>query len=65
MVDEVAPEAGHELMCLPVAHYTLKLAWAQVKGHLQEHFAWSGFEVVTPEHWPSLVNPFMDWAFFN
>ena len=40
VVDEMAQTAGHEVVCLPVAHCTLnliELAWAQVKGHVKTH----------------------------
>ena len=54
---------------LPVAHCTLnpiKLALAQVKGHIKantrvfnlrevEQLAWDGFDVLTPDCWKSLV----------
>ena len=70
VVDEMALAAGHEVVCLPMAHCILnpiELARAQVKGHIKaknqafnltevERLAWEGFEVVTPECWTSLVS---------
>ena len=38
IMDEMALKAGHEVVCVPMAHCTLnpiELAWAQVKGHLK------------------------------
>ena len=69
IVDEMAKREGHEVVRLPVAHCTLnpiKLAWAQVKGHIKsnshifnlaecERLAWEGFDIVTPERWKALV----------
>ena len=74
VVDEMAFAAGHEVVRLPVAHCTLnpiEMAWAQVKGHIKannraftltevERLVWEGFEVVTPEHWASLVKHVKD-----
>ena len=68
-VDEMARDAGHEVVRLPVAHCTLnpiEMAWAQVKGHIKtntrefnltevKRLAQEGFEVVTSERWASLV----------
>ena len=70
VIDEIARASGHEVVRLPVAHCTLnpiESAWAQVKGHIKENntrfnldeverLAWEGFDVVTPDHWASLVN---------
>ena len=74
IVDEMAHEAGHEVVRLPVAHCTLnpiELAWAQVKGHIKantsrftldevEDLAWKGFEKVTPERWADLFKHVRD-----
>ena len=67
----MALKAGHEVVCLPVAHCTLnpiELAWAQVKGHIKantrdfnltevKHLAW---EVEAPAHWSDLIKHVRD-----
>ena len=74
IVDEMAHEAGHEVVRLPVAHCALnpiELPWAQVKGHIKantsrftldevEDLAWKGFEKVTPERWADLFKHVRD-----
>ena len=67
----------------PVAHCTLNpvdLAWTYVKGHIKantrafnlsevEQLAWEGFDIVTPDHWKSLIQHvqihFQDHYWYN
>ena len=69
VVDELASQAGHEVVRLPVAHCELnpiEKAWAQVKHHIKTHntkftlsemerLTHEAFQVVTPERWSSLI----------
>ena len=69
VVDELASQAGHEVVRLPVAHCELnpiEMAWAQVKHYNKTHttqftltemerLTHEAFQVVTPERWSSLV----------
>ena len=68
-MDELASQAGHEVVRLPVVHCELnqiKMAWAQVKHHMKansrqfiliemERLTHEEFNVVTPERWSSLI----------
>ena len=66
IVDEMALVVGHEVVRLHCVLNPIELAWSQVKGYVKvnncrfnlgevKHLAKEGFEVVTPEHWASLV----------
>ena len=71
IVDEMAHEAGHEVVRLSVAHCMLNPIESQVKGHIKantsrfmldevEDLAWKDFEKVTPERWADLVKHVRD-----
>ena len=66
-VDDVAKQAGHEVVCLPVAHCELnpiEMAWSQMKYYIKTHklkftlsemerLAHIAFTAVTPDRWKS------------
>ena len=66
-VDDVANQAGHEVVRLPVAHCELnpEMAWSQMKHYIKTHnlkFTLSekrltniAFTAVTPDRWKSLL----------
>ena len=68
-VDDMAKQAGHEVVCLLVAHCELnpiEMAWSQVKHFIQspnkrftitemERLTHLAFDEVTPERWKSLI----------
>ena len=68
-VDDVAKQAGHEVVRLPVAHCELnpiEMAWSQMKHYIKTHnlkftlseMEWLthiAFTTVTPDHWKSLL----------
>ena len=68
-VDDVAKQAGHKVVCLPVAHSELnpiKMAWSQMKHFSQSHnkkftlteverLTHLDFDEVTPERWKFLI----------
>ena len=68
-VDDIAKQAGHEVVHLPVAHYELnpiEMAWLQMKHYIKTHnmkFTLSemerlihiGFTTVTADRWKSLL----------
>ena len=69
VMDELASQAGHEVVRLPVAHCELnpiEMAWAQVKHYIKvnsrqftltemERLTHEAFDVVIPEQWSSLI----------
>ena len=68
-VDEVAKQAGHEVVRLPVAHCELnpiEMAWSQMKHYIRTHntrftltemerLTHLAFDKVTPDRWKSLI----------
>ena len=54
-VDQLAKSAGHDVVCLPVAHSKLnsiEMAWLQTE---MERLTHAGFDVVAPMRWKSLI----------